>query len=265
MIKSRVGIIGFGNMGKAMTQGLLAKKVVNSEQIIVSDTTLPVSEENIICTTDTIELVQKAEVIILAVKPQIMDSVLEEIQNKIREEQVIISIAAGITIKNLQQRLSLHQSIIRAMPNLNAKIGESMTAWVCSDKVSEDQKNIAKEIFQAIEKEVYLHNEDMINAFTAIAGSGPAYVFYLAELMQKAAVECNFSQEDAKQIVYQTVLGSVLTLLQSNDSPEVLRQQVTSKGGITEAAFTEFAKNNLEKIFIDGIKKAKERAEELVM
>src|SRR5258708_2784919 len=265
MEKKAIGIIGFGNMGKAIAKGLLAKRVVHPDQIIVSDIVLPISDQGIICTTDNIALVAKADVILLAIKPQVMNTVLEDIKKHLQQEQLVISIAAGIPLKNFQQAFGEEQPIIRAMPNLNAMVSESMTAWVCSSTVSEEQKNRAKEIFRAIGKEVYLEDENMINAFTALAGSGPAYVFYLAEVMQKAAIGFGFSRDDAQVMVYQTLQGSVATLMQSTTTTEVLRQQVTSKGGTTEAAFTDFTKNNLEKIFIDGITKAKERGEELAV
>jgi len=265
MVKQKIGIIGFGNMGRVIAQGLLSKEIVPAEQLFVSDHELPVSTEEIHCTDNNKELALEADIIILAIRPQVMNEVLKEIKDSIRKNQLIISIAAGITIQNIQKTLAEKQPIIRTMPNLCAKIGESITAWTKNDHVSQEQEKISKEILGAIGEEIYIKNEDMINAFTAIAGSGPAYVFYLAELLEKAAMEFGFTQADSQTIVHQTLMGSIETLLRSSERPSSLRKQVTSKGGVTEAAFTEFEKGKLSEIFLAGINANKKRGDKLTI
>lgn len=251
-MKGKIAIIGNGNMGQAIAQGLLGKKIVTRNKLILTN-----SE-----TKNNKEAIKKADVIILAIKPQIAKTVLEEIKDVI-EDQLVVSIMAGITIDTIRQALGKEIAVVRVMPNLAAKVVNSMSVWVRSKKVTDAQGELVEAILEAIGTQLELKNENQINAATAISGSGPAYFFYLTELLEKGAVRLGFSQEQARVLAKQTLLGSAELLKTSIYSTEELRHAVTSKSGTTEAAIKAFKKENLEKSFQLGIKAAYNKAKEL--
>lgn len=251
-VNKKIAIIGAGNMGQAIAQGLLSKKVLTKDRLFLTDSK----------TRNNKEAVQKADIIILAVKPQMASTVLKEIKDAVKD-QFIISIMAGITINTIQSSLVKKIAIVRVMPNLAAKVGHSMSVWVRSREVTNAQTELVATILEAIGMQLELQNENQINAATAISGSGTAYFFYLTELLEKGAIELGFSQEEAKTLAMQTLLGSANLLISSSHSAKDLRDAVTSKGGTTEAAFKVFKKENLDKSFQLGIKAAYNKAKEL--
>ena len=247
----KLAIIGVGNMGRAIMKGLLGKSVVDKNNLFLSNSS-----------RGNERAVKSAKVIILAVKPQILFEVLVQIKDFLTDKHLLISIAAGVSIQSIQQRIG-KRSIIRAMPNLCAVVGKSMTVWVKNKHVEKEQEIFAKRIFSSIGNEEEIFQEDKLNQVTAISGSGPAYVFYLAELLENSAVKIGVKKELAKELAYMTMDGAVSVLRSSKKSSGELRKQVTSKGGTTEAAFKEFEKSKLQEIFFKGIKSASNRAEEL--
>ena len=251
-MNKKIAIIGAGNMGQAIAQGILRKKITTQQELFLTNTK----------TKNNREAVQKADIIILAIKPQTARIVLEEIKSSITN-QLIISIMAGIRIHTIQQTLGEKVAVIRVMPNLAAKVGQSMSVWVKSNEVTTHQESIAKAILTTIGTQLELQKEEQINIATAISGSGPAYFFYITELLSEIAKQYGFSEEIAQTLAQQTFVGSSQTLTQSDLTTKQLRLAVTSKGGTTQAAFEEFGKNNLDKIFQKGIQAAKKRAEEL--
>lgn len=251
-MKEKIAIIGNGNMGKAITSGLLSRKIVIKNQIFLTDSK----------TKNNKEAVQKAEIIILAVKPQVIKPVLEEIKNCIKN-QLVVSILAGVTIKYIQENIGKKIAVVRVMPNLAAKVGQSMSVFVCSKEVNKTQKKLLKIILNAIGKELELQNEEQINSATAISGSGPAYFFYLTEVLGKGAIKLGFTKEEARLLAKQTLLGSADLLQASTYSAEELRHAVTSKGGVTECAILEFKKANLQAVILNGIFSAFNKAQEL--
>jgi len=250
-MKHKIAIIGAGNMGQAIAQGLLSNKIIAQNQLFLTNSK----------TRNNHDAVKKADVIILAVKPQVSHGILQEIKDGVKD-QLIISIMAGISIHTIQQALG-KKAIVRVMPNLGAKVGLSMSVWVKSKEVTKNQKTVVKDILNAIGQELEVDGEEKINIATAISGSGPAYFFYFTELLEQEAIKLGFSQKDAQLLAVQTLQGSAELLRHSKLSTNTLRLHVTSKGGTTEAAFEEFAKNNFDKIFQEGVQAAKKRAEEL--
>lgn len=251
-MKETITIIGAGNMGQAIANGLLSKKIITQSQLILTDSK----------TNNNKDAVKKAGIVILAIKPQIAIKVLEEIKD-VMGNQLIISIMAGITLDMIQQALGKKIAVVRVMPNLAAKVGQSMSVWISSKEVTERHKKYIRIMLGAIGVQLELQEEQQINMATAISGSGPAYFFYLAELIEKAAQDLGFSQEEARLLTIQTLLGSAKLLEATTNSANELRLSVTSKGGTTEAAFDIFQKAKVSDTLKKGIIAAFERAKKI--
>ena len=228
------------------------------------------------------EAAHKSDIIILAVKPQDFDTVLQQIKdmslrgvkrqsnpNKtrllhhsvVRNDKFFISIAAGITTRYIEKKLG-KVKVVRAMPNLPAQIGEGITALCAGKWASRNDLDYAIKIFNNIGRTVVVE-EKHINAVTAVSGSGPAYVFLFIECLENAARAVGLNEEVSKELVLQTVKGSLSLIEKSGDDPKILRERVTSKGGTTQAAVNVLLKKKIEKIFVEALKAAQKRAGEL--
>jgi pyrroline-5-carboxylate reductase len=267
MLKQKIAIIGVGNMGGAIAQCLLNKKVVTPKQLFLSNKYARALSHFKIrgCAifTDNAKAVSIADVIILAVKPQIIKEVLEEIKPVVHQRQLIISIATGTHIKTIKQCLSQNQPVIRAMPNLCATVGASVSAWIKSREISHAHIHITKSIFSAIGIEIEVKKEMFLDAVTAVSGCGPAYVFYLTQLLEEGAVQLGIPKKIASRISRQTLIGSAMLLKQSSKTPNQLRRAVTSKGGATEAAFKKFRRKRFKQGFFAGVAAAYQKAQKL--
>lgn len=268
MIYKKLAIIGIGNMGKAILDGLLVKNVFNPKDIILSN---PHSEkldylkqDNLLLMSDNKNAVMKADIVLLAVKPQIIPTVLEEIKDIVSPNSLIISIAAGVTVENIKNILDQKQPIARVMPMLTAQIGQSMSCWTKSKEVTLEQEETIRTMLRSFGKELLIENETMIDKCTVLAGI-PAYFFFLANCMQNEAKDFGFTEADGETIINQILLGSAELLNQSNIKPSILQKQVMSKGGTTEAAFNIFSKYNLEKILHEGIVASLVQAKKLAL
>lgn len=266
MINKKIAFIGAGNMGQAFALGLLRKKIIKEKNIILSDPSAKKLKEfkkyRVRLETDNKKAVKSAEIIILAIKPQIIWLVLEEVKDFVSAKQLIISVAAGIEIKTIEKYLG-KLAIVRVMPNLCAKIGESVSCWVKNNKITKKQALIAKEILRTIGKEFELENEDLLDKITAISGSGPAYLFYLTELLENSAKKLGIKNQLAKTLAYQTIFGSAKLLQCSDKTARDLKESVVSKKGTTEVALRQFSKYNFDEIFFKAIKAASDRTKEL--
>jgi pyrroline-5-carboxylate reductase len=258
---SKIAIIGFGNMGKAFYQGLL--EIYSSENIFVIEKNLDKLKHLPETQTFTnLELVvDKVDIIFLAIKPQQLEDLTKKLGN-ILEQKLIISIMAGVSIQKIQN-LTNSQKIIRCMPNLAVSVKKSVTAWIASSFVEKNERDLATKIFEQTGLELELENEDQIDSITAISGSGPAYFFYLTELLTQNAQSFGFTPQTSQKIAEMTLFGASNLLQKNNYSAKEWREMVTSKGGTTEAAINCFKENNLDKIFEKGLLKAKKRAKEL--
>lgn len=205
--------------------------------------------------SSSVELVKKCNIIVLAVKPQDMDEVLKEIRNDINTSKVLVSIAAGVKTGSIEGGILKKTAVVRVMPNMPAFIQAGISA-VCRGRFATDKDlAVIKDLFRNI-GEVVDVEEDVMDAVTAISGSGPAYFFYLVEVLIKMGRELGLKDAIARKLAIETALGSARILKETEEAPEVLRASVTSKGGTTEAAFKIFAKNNLEEILKNGIREA---------
>ncbi len=263
----KIGIIGCGVMGEIIAGALVKKAIVEKSQLIVSNRSKEKCDRiahslGIQVTENNNEVVDFVDLLIICIKPQNAPELLSELRGKLNEHQFVISIMAGIRIETLQKEL-MHTKIIRSMPNLTARITEGMTVWMASPEIENFQKMIAKMIFQSFGKEIEVHTEDLLNSATAISGTGPAYIYYFAEHLMKAALDLGFNNKDVHKLVQQTFKGAMDLWNESNEEPETLRLKVTSKGGTTEAATKFLNEQNVGKLFQEGVKAAYKRSKEL--
>lgn len=264
MLNKKITIIGTGNMGKAIAHGLLQKKAIQSKNLILTDASNEKLKEfkklGVLIESNNKKACEKSDIIILAIKPQTLKSVLEEIKESAQESQLVVSIAAGVAISSIKEVLGKKQPIVRVMPNLCAQVGESMSGWVKSKEVGQEQVRFVKIILESIGKEIQFSKEDYIDKITAISGSGPAYVFYLTELLEKSAIKLGIKKKEAQILAKNTLIGAAKFLENSNESSQDLRRKVTSKGGTTEVAFKKIDNSRFEHIFYTAIEAAYERA-----
>jgi pyrroline-5-carboxylate reductase len=264
-----IGFIGSGNMAEAIIKGILTSGLYKAGAIMASDVRPErldyiAGTYKVKTTSNNEELVKFARVILICVKPQSVNQMLGEIEHKIPDNSLVISIAAGITTTFLAKRLS-NCRIIRAMPNTPAIVGEGATALFSAnaDKASVDY---AVQLFSAVGRAVVVETEDLMNVVTAISGSGPAYFFLLMEEMVKSAQKMGLGADIAADLVCQTAKGAGVLAQQAyvnGESPAQLRRKVTSPKGTTEAAITVFEKQNLGEILSAGFERARQRSMEL--
>lgn len=205
------------------------------------------------------EKVVDADVLLIAVKPQGFDELAESISADL-SDKLIISIMAGTTIVDISEKLGVAR-VVRSMPNLATGIGEGVTGWVASDICdSEDKKNVEK-IFATFGHQFELQEEDQLNEFGAIAGCGPAYFFYLSQLLQEKAEEFGFAPDQAARLARYTFVGAAKSMEPSEKSAEQWVKDVASKGGVTEQALKHMKEHDFETIFKDAIEAAKKKSE----
>ena len=254
-------LIGAGKMGQAMLLGWLASDFLSIQVLenFPSDTlkSLPV---DINPSTVTIN---ENQIVILAVKPQNYRDVLDEHQANIHPNAMVISILAGISVDALRGALP-GRCIVRAMPNTPATIGQGLTALCAPQDISDSHSNIATSLMKAVGEVVWVENEAMIDAVTAVSGSGPAYLFHFVEALTVAAINVGFAPDMAETFARKTITGSAALLESSEENAAQLRENVTSKGGTTQAALDVLmGEPSLQSILLEAVKAAKKRSEEL--
>jgi pyrroline-5-carboxylate reductase len=268
MLKGKkIAFVGGGVMAEAIFRNLLQKKVLQEPQIAVAepreDRIIELRERYGITVQSSNEaVVANAEIVILAVKPQTLPAVVAELHSKIPPKALVISILAGAKMSAIANGLA-HASVIRAMPNMPAQIGEGITAWAAAPNVIDDHKEQAREILAALGVEVFVKDEDALDMATALSGSGPGYVFLFMESLVDAGVHLGFPRELARQFVLQTVKGSAEYALQSPASLGQLREQVTSPGGTTAEALYYLEKTGFRATISRAVWAAYQRAQQL--
>lgn len=265
MLNHKIAIIGVGTMGWAIAQQLIDKQVVKSENLFLSDRSLKpgtLQKFNLSSVEDNKAAVVKGDVVILAVKPQDLADLLEEISFYILENTLIISIVAGIEMEAIQSYFQDKHPIVRVMPNLGTIVAQSVSCWIKNEEVTVEQVEITKTILTSFGEEVELEKEDEIDKVTAISGSGPAYFFYIAQLLEEGARKLGLNPETARKLVIQTAKGST-ALYESSRDADYLRRQVTSKDGTTDAAFKVLDGKKVHETFINAVEASYKRAKEL--
>lgn len=262
-----LGIIGFGNMAEAITKGILAKELVKPQEIIVSRRDSAKLQEaaekyGVLITEDNCEVVKKADTVFLAVKPQMLPGVIEEIQPLLRKEQLIVSIAAGKTIKWLCEQFGQTLKIVRCMPNTPALVGEGCTGLCVNALVSEEEKTYVLSLFNSLglAKEV---PESLMDVVGGVSGSSPAYVFMFLEAMADAAVLEGMPRKLAYEFAAQAVLGSAKLMLETGKHPGELKDMVCSPGGTTIEGVKTLEKMGMRSAVMEGVIRCIERSKEL--
>jgi pyrroline-5-carboxylate reductase len=263
----RIAFIGGGNMAVALIKGLISRGVMPGDILAIhpgEESRRRNSRQLGILTQPVVDgAIRDFDAIVLAVKPQIAREVAGQVSRHLNASQLFITIAAGIRLIELSKWLGGHGRIVRAMPNTPALIGMGISAMVSHPDVDSEGRTLASEVMGAAGKILWLDDEKHIDAVTAVSGSGPAYVFYFIEAMQMAAKQLGLEDEDCSKLVTATFVGASNVALQSNDTLNTLRQNVTSKGGTTEAALAVFDKLNVKAAIVRGILAAAERAKEI--
>ncbi len=263
--KHKIAFIGSGNMSKAIISGLISNGFVSSNIWISGRNTAKLNEFkdfNVHTTQDNIEAIGEADIVVLAVKPKQMKVLCEEIKAVITEKNpLVISVAAGLTIAQLQNDLTADLAILRAMPNTPCALGAGVIGLVANPNVKNAQREAAESIFRATGVTFWLEHDNDLNLVTALAGAGPAYVFLFMESLQQAAIDAGLKEKDAELMTKQMVLGAARMALETNESMVQLRQDVTSKGGTTEAAINSFIDAKFGLTIADAFNHAVTRAE----
>ena len=262
-------------MAEAIIAGMLRKKLVGPKQIAGSHPRQARREEMHVkygidmfehnrdaVTASYPEGNDDSSVLVLAVKPQRLQRVLEELKGALVKEQLVVSIVAGARIATIAEEL-LHASIVRTMPNTPAQIGEGVTAWTASAAVSEKQQQQVCAMLEALGKTVHVENEHQIDMATALSATGPTYIFMVMEALIDAGVHMGFSRHVAQELVHQTMLGAVLFARESHKHPAELRNMVTSPGGTSAEAIYQMEKGSLRTVLSKAVWAAYQRAEAL--
>lgn len=268
----RFGFIGGGNMASAMVLGLL-RSDIGAQSITVIERNLHAQQalHNKVkaISTSTVRIMPapdrqllECDVIILAVKPQQFHEMVQQIKPFI-QQQLLISVAAGIRLLDLQRWFDGYTRMVRAMPNTPALIGQGMTGLISSVDLSSRDREIATALAQAIGKSIWVQDDAALDAVTAISGSGPAYVFYFIEAMQEVAQNLGLTQEQGKYLATATFIGAAELAQMADDSPAQLRQQVTSPGGTTFAALEVLNQHHVNESFKQAMLAAAARSKEM--
>jgi len=262
-----IALIGSGAMGEAAINGLLANHFTLPENIHAADPLEARLEDlhkryGVQPCHDNITAVHEADLVLLAVKPQMLDKILHGLQNMIPDDALVLSIIAGATIQSISAGLN-HDAIVRAMPNTPAQIGEGISVWTASPAVSDEQMELARQVLSALGQEVFMEEEHYLDMATALSGSGPGYVFLFMEALIDAGVHMGFPRRISEQLVTQTILGSVSYYQKIGAHPAHLRNQVTSPGGTTAEALYYLDKAGFRTAISRAVWAAYERSQEL--
>ena len=268
MKNKHIAFIGCGNMGNSLIGGLLADGYDSA--MITGAETDPARRDAVVkrfgieVFTDTQSAITHADIVVLAVKPQIMADVCGQLREQLQGSgALVISIAAGIELASLGRWLGTDRPVIRVMPNTPALVQTAASVLVANSNVTAEHRNQAEAIIRAVGITLWLEDESQINTATAVSGSGPAYFFLIMEIIQKAAVNMGLDAGQARILTLQTALGAARMALESESDTAQLRQQVTSPGGTTEQALNVLTGAGIERIFADALKAASDRSIEL--
>jgi len=267
LTEKKIGFIGTGKMGSAIIHGLTASNLIESSNIYASDIDEMALESiadkyGITPCTDNNEVVDRSDVIILAVKPQILDTVLLSIKNHVQARHLVTSIAAGTPIQFIAKHLPAGTKIIRVMPNITATVRAAPSALSIGSGVAQEDVQTAKHIFDSVGSTVIVP-EDLMDAVTGLSGSGPAFVSVFIEAMTDAGVYCGLDRNTSLALAAQTVLGSAKMILETDIHPASLKDMVTSPAGTTIEGIRELEMNNVRAGVMKAVIAAVERSKEL--
>jgi pyrroline-5-carboxylate reductase len=264
----KIAFIGAGNMGEAIISGLIVSGSSKPENIICTDVRESrldeiKSEYGVRVTVNNIEAVEASDIIVYAVKPQIIATVLEETADKLDMSKLVISIAAGVPMPAIESCLNKDLRLIRVMPNIAAAVKEAASAIAAGGHATDEDVDLAMEIFNSIGKSVFLKENYLMDAVTGLSGSGPAYIFLIVDALADAGVKMGLSREDALFLSTQTVLGAAKLLMETREHPGQLKDKVTSPGGTAIAGLAMLEEGGLRTTLIRAVEAATHRSKEL--
>jgi pyrroline-5-carboxylate reductase len=263
-----IGFIGGGNMAESLLGGLISSGQA-PQSIQVADPEegrRKALEEKygISCHTDNASVVAKSEIVVIAVKPQVICEVANALRAAVQQKQpLVISIAAGIRSSDLEEWLGGNLPVVRVMPNTPALVGAGASGMFANHLATEQMRSDAEAIMRSVGLTVWLENESQIDIVTALSGSGPAYIFRVIEAMEDAATRAGLDREISRLLAIETALGASRLAVESSDSPAVLRQKVTSPGGTTEQALIQLEEGGIGELFVKAIDAAVKRASDM--
>ncbi|MGF2616582.1 pyrroline-5-carboxylate reductase [Rossellomorea vietnamensis] len=266
--KQKVAFLGAGNMAEAMISGMVESKTIPAEQIIVSNRSNLGRLQELKAKYDITATIkddlnyEELDMLILAMKPKDIDTVLESIKDLVSPHTVILSVLAGITTEHMEEGLPRGQKVIRVMPNTSSMMRESATAIAAGEYTTNMDMKLAEELLESI-GEVYTIKEEKMDIFTGIAGSGPAYFYYLMEHIEKAGKDSGLEPEVARQIGAQTILGAAKMIMEREETPAQLRKNVTSPNGTTAAGLDALEKFGGGEAIAQAVKGAERRSKEI--
>lgn len=268
MEKSKITFIGCGNMGRSLIGGLIANGVsvnaITATDVNPEQRQTTASQYNIEVLEENQNAIKDADVVVVAVKPQSMQKTLEPIKAVLSQEKpLLISVAAGIKLSDLGKWAGEDLAIVRAMPNTPALIQAGATAICANKHTSDAQHDLAEAIMRSVGLVLWIDDESLMDAVTALSGSGPAYYFLIMEALEKAATHLGLPQDQARILTLQTAFGAAKMALESTHDAESLRKQVTSPGGTTEQALNVLMNGGIEDLFSEALEAAQKRAAEL--
>ncbi len=267
-MNSRIAFIGGGNMATSLVGGLISNGYASDLITVAEPDAVKLQalqqQYGIQTTTDNHQAIEQSDIVVLAVKPQILQDVCRASSSLVQQKQpLLISIAAGIRSSDIDRWLGGNCAIVRCMPNTPALLQTGATGLFANDHVTEEQRRLADAILATAGINLWVDTESLLDAVTAVSGSGPAYFFLMMEAMQKAGEQLGLDADTARQLTLQTALGAARMAIESSDTPDILRTKVTSKGGTTEAAINCFQQNGFETLVSKALSAACHRASEL--
>ncbi len=267
MKDKKIGIIGTGNMGESLISGLIYAKSAIPKNIICSDIRREKLKSvkdayGVVTTASNIDVVKGSEIVIYAIKPQIMASILRETAPHLDMSKVIISIAAGVPLAAIESCLNKDLRLIRVMPNIAASVKEGAAAIAPGKHASKGDLKLAKAIFDSVGKSIII-DEEFMDAITGLSGNGPAYIFLIVDALADAGVKMGLSREDALLLSAQSVLGAAKLLLETGEHPGRLKDKVTSPGGTAIAALHTIEEGGLRTTLMNAVEVGTNRSKEL--
>ena len=264
--KYRLGIIGSGVMGRALLNAAIRGGVVSAAEVIASDVSpaCRLDAEDLGCdaTDDNVQVAENAQSILVAVKPQVIREVLSGVREHLRNGQLLISIAAGVSIKSLREAVGSAPKIVRVMPNICCTVGASASAWAAGPGVTDEQRAFVSDMLSAAGEAVEV-DEPLIDAVTGVSGSGPAFAALFIEALADGGVKAGLSREQAQTLAAQTALGAARWVLENDGGPATLKDLVSSPGGTTIAGVAALEARAFRSAVIEAVVAAADRAREL--
>lgn len=263
----KVLVIGAGNMGLTYAEGMAESPLLSKHKLRIFDTDPKKIKKlrkdvRFIVFDNLDDCLPKADIVFIAVKPYHSDDLFEQMKPKLNDQQLFVSLMAGVTIENIQQKLNV-KKVIRTMPNLPAQVGKGVTSYTESEDISKVELIMVRNLLDTTGTSIHVDTEKFIDASTGISGSGPAYVFYFMQSMLEAALKMGFSDYDSKILVSSTFEGAIELFNQNDISPKSWIDKVASKGGTTQAAIDSMEDNNVKQLIQDAAYAAFDRAVEL--